>query len=68
MKEYEEYPVPSELDFLNLDGISLEAREKLDIIKPKTIGEASRISNVHPADINNLLLHIKAFNKNKLKK
>lgn len=63
LKELEDYIIPSGLDYLNMDGLSLEAREKLDLIKPKTIGEASRITNVHPADINALLLHIKAFNK-----
>lgn len=59
IKSLEELLVPSDLDFLHLDGISLEAREKLNLIKPKTVGEASRITNVHPADINNLILHIK---------
>ncbi len=63
VKSYENYPIPSGLDYLHMDGLSLEAREKLDIIKPTTIGEAGRISNVHPADINCLILHIKALNK-----
>ena len=62
IKSLEELLVPSDLDFLHLDGISLEAREKLNLIKPKTVGEASRITNVHPADINNLILHIKKYN------
>jgi len=57
--ELDNYPIPPNLDYLNMDGLSLEAREKLNIIKPTTIGEASRITNVHPADINALLLHIK---------
>ena len=59
LKSYEDYPIPDGLDYLNMDGLSLEAREKMNKIKPKTIGVASRITNVHPADINVLLLHIK---------
>ena len=59
LKAYEDYPIPDGLDYLNMDGLSLEAREKMNKIKPKTIGVASRITNVHPADINVLLLHIK---------
>ena len=59
LKSYDEYPIPDGLDYLHMDGLSLEAREKMDRIRPKTIGVASRITNVHPADINVLLLHIK---------
>jgi tRNA uridine 5-carboxymethylaminomethyl modification enzyme len=59
LKSYEDYPIPDGLDYLNMDGLSLEAREKMNKIKPKTIGVASRITNVHPADINVLLLHIR---------
>ena len=62
LKTYEKISIPDNLDYLNMDGVSLEAREKLNIIKPKTIGEAQRITNVHPADINALILHIKAKN------
>lgn len=63
LKSYDDYPIPDGLDYLNMDGLSLEAREKLNKIKPKTIGVASRITNVHPADINVLLLHIKKAKK-----
>lgn len=62
-KSYEDYPIPDGLDFKNMDGLSLEAREKLDKIRPKTIGVASRITNVHPADLNALMLHLKNQNK-----
>jgi tRNA uridine 5-carboxymethylaminomethyl modification enzyme len=62
-KTYEDYPIPEGLDFLNMDGISLEAREKLDKIRPTTIGVASRITNVHPADVNALILHLKHYQR-----
>ena len=65
LKSYEDYPIPSGMDYLNMDGLSLEAREKMNKIQPKTIGVASRITNVHPADINVLLLHIKKFKRHK---
>lgn len=59
VRQLEDLSIPASLDFLHLDGISLEAREKLNLIRPRTIGEAARITNVHPADVNNLILHIK---------
>ena len=42
-----------------MDGLRLEARQKFDIVKPRTIGQASRISGVNPSDISMLLFHIK---------
>ena len=63
LKAYEDYIIPQGLDYLNMDGVSLEAREKLNKILPKTIGEASRITNVHPSDINALMIHIKKQKK-----
>jgi tRNA uridine 5-carboxymethylaminomethyl modification enzyme len=63
VKTYEDYPIPDGLDFLHMDGLSLEAREKLNIIRPNTIGVAMRITNVHPADINALILHLKHYKK-----
>ncbi|MFA6830376.1 MAG: FAD-dependent oxidoreductase, partial [Bacilli bacterium] len=58
-KSYESLPLPDDLDYKNMDGLSLEAREKLDLFRPKTLGEASRITNVHPADIDCLSFHVR---------
>lgn len=50
--------IPEGFDFLNVKAISIEARQKLDHIRPSTIGQASRIPGVSPADINVLQLLI----------
>ena len=51
--------IPDGIDYLNMDGLALEARSKLNTIRPLTIGQASRISGVNPADISILILNIK---------
>jgi len=50
--------IPKSFDFLSIRALSTEAREKLDKIRPETIGQASRISGVSPADISILLVHL----------
>ena len=51
------------IDYLSIDGLRLEARQKLNKIKPLTIGQASRISGVNPADISVLLIYLKKMGK-----
>lgn len=51
--------IPENIDYLNMDGIRLEAREKLNKVRPLTVGQASRISGVNPSDISMLILNIK---------
>ena len=51
--------IPSDIDYDNIPNIALEAREKLKEIRPLTIGQASRISGVNPADIAILSVYIK---------
>lgn len=55
-KRLENVKIPSGYNFLGIDAISTEARQKLERIRPATIGQAARISGVSPADINILLL------------
>ena len=58
LKKLENKLLPEDLDYLNLKGISLEARQKLDKFKPHSIGQASRISGISPADISVLLIYL----------
>jgi len=54
----EEKLIPKDIDFKSMHGLRLEAREKLAEIRPMTVGAASRISGVSPADITILLMHL----------
>jgi len=56
--KYDDIFLKDSIDYMSIEAISYEAREKLDKIKPKTIGQASRISGVSPADISVLLVYI----------
>ena len=58
-KKLEEKKIPEGFNFNDLSGLRLEAREKLSEIKPLTVGMASRISGVNPADITVLLMYLK---------
>jgi tRNA uridine 5-carboxymethylaminomethyl modification enzyme len=58
ISKYEDVNLKSDIDYLAIEAISYEAREKLNRIKPTTIGQASRISGVNPSDISVLLIYI----------
>jgi len=58
-KDLEDKLIPAGLDYLKLSGISREAQIKLDKIRPASIGQASRIAGVNPADVSVLLIHLK---------
>ena len=50
--------LPQDLDYLTVDTLRMEAREKLNQVKPLTVGQASRIGGVNPADVNALLVYL----------
>lgn len=57
-KKLERKKIPEEINYENIRGLRLEARQKLDEIRPDSVGQASRISGVSPADINVLLVYL----------
>ena len=61
-KKMEKKLLPDDLDYEQIKGISLEARQKLNKHKPHSIGQASRISGVSPADISVLLVYLQTKN------
>lgn len=58
MKKMEDKEINPEFDYTTLSSLSMEARQKLLKVKPRTLGQASRISGVSPADISVLMVHI----------
>ena len=58
MNRLEYVPVPENFDFSVINSLSLEAREKLKKFKPRTLGQASRISGVNPSDISVLMVYL----------
>ncbi len=64
-KKLETKILPEDLDYQEIKGISLEGRQKLNKFKPHSIGQASRISGVSPADISVLLVYLKQKNGEK---
>ena len=62
-KKLENRRLPEELVYASIDGLRIEARQKLDDIKPISIGQASRISGVSPADISVLLIYLEQYRR-----
>jgi tRNA uridine 5-carboxymethylaminomethyl modification enzyme len=58
-KKLESLSLPKDIDYNNIDNLAIEARQKLNKIKPVNIGQASRISGVNPSDISILLMLLK---------
>ena len=57
-KRLEEKKLPKDIDYEKLDGLRLEAREKLQKVRPLNLGQAGRISGVNPADIAVLMVYL----------
>ena len=66
-KKLENKRIPEDLDYMNVPSLSTEARQKLSKLRPISLGQASRISGVSPADISVLLVYISQFNYEKHK-
>lgn len=62
LRKHEETQLPAQLDYQSIKGLSNEVKQKLQQVKPETIGQASRISGVTPAAISLLIIHLKKTN------
>lgn len=63
MRRLENRKLSDKIEYARIEGLSLEAREKLDRIRPQNIGQASRISGVSPADVSILLIYLQQKGK-----
>lgn len=59
----EDWKLPQDIDYLSLDGITIEAREKLALIRPHSLGQASRIAGISPADLSMLTIFLQRWQK-----
>ena len=64
-KKLEGRKIPQNIDYNEIQGLRLEARQKLSQIRPDSIGQASRITGVSPADISVLLIYLEQVNRKK---
>ena len=62
-KKLEAKLLPKEIDYEDIKGLRLEARQKLNKVRPSNVGQASRISGVSPADISVLLIYLETLKK-----
>ena len=64
-KKLEKRRLPESFDYSTISGLRKEAQQKLNIVQPVSIGQASRISGVSPADISVLLIYLEQLKNNK---
>lgn len=62
-RDLEDMRIPGAIDFLALGGLSAEAKQKLDKLRPFSLGHASRIAGISPADISVLMVHMESFRR-----
>lgn len=62
-RRMEERPLPQDLDYSAIQGLRIEASQKLDAVRPRSLGQASRISGVSPADINVLTVYLEKLRR-----
>jgi len=62
-KKLENKKLSEDIDYSTIEGLRIEARQKLNDIKPISIGQASRISGVSPADISVLLIYLEQMRR-----
>ena len=63
-KKLEAKKIPEDLDYEKVGSLRIEARQKLEEYRPISIGQASRISGVSPADISVLLVYLEQYRRN----
>ncbi|HEY8364969.1 MAG TPA: tRNA uridine-5-carboxymethylaminomethyl(34) synthesis enzyme MnmG [Haloplasmataceae bacterium] len=64
LSKLEEKKIPSDIDYNKISNLAIEARQKLNQIRPLTIGQAGRISGVNPSDIAILMVYIDSYKRN----
>ncbi|MNP44771.1 tRNA uridine 5-carboxymethylaminomethyl modification enzyme MnmG [compost metagenome] len=63
LQKMEKKKIPDSIEYTEINGLAIEARQKLTNIRPISIGQASRISGVTPADISVLLVYLEHYNR-----
>ncbi|MHA7964930.1 tRNA uridine-5-carboxymethylaminomethyl(34) synthesis enzyme MnmG [Paenibacillus sp. CAU 1782] len=63
LNKMEKKRIPSDIDYSDVRGLASEAKQKLDVIRPLSIGQASRVAGVTPADISILLVYLEHYNR-----
>jgi tRNA uridine 5-carboxymethylaminomethyl modification enzyme len=63
MAREENTPIPKQLDFQTIGGLGHEAREKLELVQPQTLGAAGRVAGVRPPDVALLAVHVERLRR-----